>query len=153
VLEDDYPMRIIIDTNILISALFFQESLPGQVLNQWYDGRCELLAHDDWLAEIKEVINRPAIRARLIKHETGYLINRIKADAIWLQKIGIVDRSPDPKDNYLLALAEKGRADFLVTGDKADLLILGAHGSTQIVTAHAFLGQLAAISPLPARPR
>jgi uncharacterized protein len=137
-------MRVIIDTNILISALFYQNSLPGQVVDRWLDGRYELLAHDEWLTELKSVIHRPAIRQRLIKHETGYLINRINADATWLGKIALVERSADPKDNYLLAMAEAGRADILVTGDKGGLLALGTHGPTQIITARGLLDRLAA---------
>jgi uncharacterized protein len=137
-------MRVVIDVNILISALFSQASLPGQVVAHWLDGRYELLAHDAWLTEFKIVIERPAIRKRLVKHETGYLINRINVDATWLGRIAVVERSPDPKDNYLLAMAQTGRADYLITGDKADLLSLGHFGPTRILAARAFLSQLAA---------
>jgi predicted nucleic acid-binding protein len=53
-----------------------------------------------------------------------------------------VELSPDPDDNWLIALAEAGGADFLVTGDKADLLSLERTGSTRIVTARQFLDEL-----------
>ena len=45
--------------------------------------------------------------------------------------------APDPKDSYLLALAEAGQAEFLVTGDK-ELLALGSHKTTRIVSAREF---------------
>ena len=45
----------------------------------------------------------------------------------------------DPYDNYLLAMAIAGAADFLVTGDKRDLLGLGLHEETRIVTVREFL--------------
>jgi predicted nucleic acid-binding protein len=42
-----------------------------------------------------------------------------------------VRRSPDPADNFLLALAEAGNADYLVTGDKSGLLALASHKSAR----------------------
>ena len=56
-----------------------------------------------------------------------------------------VRRSPDPRDDFLLGLCEAGRADWLVTGDKADLLALKRHRSTRIVTAAAMATELMAI--------
>jgi len=43
--------------------------------------------------------------------------------------------SPDPNDDFLLAAAQVALADYLVTGDKSDLLSIQNHGATQIVTA------------------
>jgi hypothetical protein len=51
-------------------------------------------------------------------------------------------RSDDPADDFLLAMAESGRADYLVTGDKAGLLASGRHHGTTILTARAFLDVL-----------
>ena len=49
-----------------------------------------------------------------------------------------VRRSPDPTDDFLLALSEAGRADYLVTGDKSGLLALKQYKDTMIVSARAF---------------
>ncbi len=57
-------------------------------------------------------------------------------------RLPTVDQSPDPNDNFLLALAEASSADFLVTGDKSGLLALGHFGTTHIVTARQFVQQL-----------
>ena len=62
-----------------------------------------------------------------------------KWTSIVVSQLPIVDLSPDPWDNFRLALAEKGKADFLVTGDKAGLPILGRHGRTAIVTVRELL--------------
>jgi len=53
-----------------------------------------------------------------------------------------VDLSPDPEDNPVLAMALLGRADYLVTGDKRDLLSLGAIGSARIATAREFVEEV-----------
>ena len=45
-----------------------------------------------------------------------------------------VDVSPDPADNFLFAMAQASQVDYLVTGSKEDVLALGRHGKTQIVT-------------------
>ena len=50
----------------------------------------------------------------------------------------IQERANDPADNYLLALAQAGAADYLVMGDKKALLTLQRHGGMRIVTARAF---------------
>jgi len=49
-----------------------------------------------------------------------------------------VSGSPDPTDDFLLAMSQSAKADYLVTGDKSGLLALKKHGQTQIVTATAF---------------
>jgi predicted nucleic acid-binding protein len=49
-----------------------------------------------------------------------------------------VERSPDPTDDFLLALSEAGDADYLVTGDKSGLLALDRHKATRIVSAREF---------------
>lgn len=56
-----------------------------------------------------------------------------------VQPLPAVTACPDPHDNYLLAIAQAGRADFLVTGDKRDLLALRGHEGTRILTVRDFL--------------
>lgn len=53
-----------------------------------------------------------------------------------------VQRSSDPKDDFLLALAQAGQAKYLVTGDKSGLLALRQHESTKIVKASWFAQQV-----------
>ena len=71
----------------------------------------------------------------------GRLVNDLRALAITLDKLPAADASPDPDDNYLLALAAAGSADFLVTGDKRHLLALGVYQGAKIVTVRNFLSQ------------
>jgi len=49
-----------------------------------------------------------------------------------------VERYPDASDDFLLALSEGGKADYLVTGVKSGLLALGRHNATRIVPAKHF---------------
>jgi predicted nucleic acid-binding protein len=61
--------------------------------------------------------------------------NQLRASEIVLDKLPTITRSQDPADNFLLAMAEAGTADYLVTGDKRDVLSLKTHGTTHIVNA------------------
>ena len=71
--------------------------------------------------------------------EAGRLINQIRYLAITINSLPEVSASPDPWDNFVLAAVLGGRADYLVTGDKSDLLALRSFGPTRIVTIRQFL--------------
>ena len=66
------------------------------------------------------------------------MLNAIRALAVNIENLSIQSVSRDPHDDYLFAMADAGDADYLVTGDKADVLALLRHGKTQIVTARQF---------------
>ena len=67
--------------------------------------------------------------------------NELRRLAVLVVKPPVVNASRDPGDNFLLAMAQAGEADVLVTGDKHDLLVLGSFQRTRIITARQFLGQ------------
>jgi predicted nucleic acid-binding protein len=56
---------------------------------------------------------------------SGRLVNQVKKLAEDIDPLPRVRRSPDPMDDFLLALSEAGKADYLVTGDKSGLLVPG----------------------------
>jgi hypothetical protein len=73
----------------------------------------------------------------------GAMHNELRHLAVLVAKLPVVDASRDPADNFLLAMAQAGEADVLVTGDKHDLLSLGSFQRTRIITARQFLGSSA----------
>ena len=135
-------MRVILDTNVLLSALIRRDSVPGQVLEAWFDDRFVLITHELQLEELRVVTRRQQIRALIRPSEAGRLVNQLRANAELVTRLPRTRRSNDPADDFLLALSEAGRADLLVTGDKAGLLRLGNHNDTLILTARAFLDRL-----------
>ena len=135
-------MRVILDTNILLSALIRRESVPGRILDAWFDDRFVLLTHDLQLQELREVTRRPRIRDLIRPPYAGRLVNQIRANAELITDLPPTRRSSDPADDFLLAIGDAGRADYLVTGDKAGLLALGRHHAMVILTARAFLDTL-----------
>jgi putative PIN family toxin of toxin-antitoxin system len=132
-------VRLVIDTNILISALLAATSLPAHMIVLWRENRFDLLTSADQLDELMRVTRYPKIRERLAPALAGRLINEIRDLAVLLTELPVVTASPDPHDNYLLAMATSGSADFLVTGDKRDLLALRLFEGTKIITVRDFL--------------
>jgi len=88
---------------------------------------------------MRRVTRYPKIRDRLSPPLAGRLINELRDVAIVLDDLPTVAVSPDPSDDYLLAMCVLGAADFLVTGDKRHLLHLGLFKGTRIVTVRDFL--------------
>ena len=135
-------MRIILDTNILLSGLITPGGVPGRLIDAWFDRRFTLVSHPLQLDEFRAVSRRDKIRALVRPSEAGRLVNQIAALADMPERLPPVERSRDPRDDFLLALCEAGAADRLVTGDKDDLLALQRHGAATIVTAAAFAAEL-----------
>ncbi len=105
----------------------------------WRQGLFDLLTSGEQLDELRRVTRYPKIRERLAPAIAGRLVNDLGDLAIRVGALPIVTVCADPFDNYLLAMAAGGGADFLVTGDKRDLLGLAAYQRTRIVTVRDFL--------------
>ncbi|HEY1220399.1 MAG: putative toxin-antitoxin system toxin component, PIN family [Bryobacteraceae bacterium] len=131
-------MRVVLDTNILVSALMIQLGNPAAIYRAWQEGRFTLLTCAEHLDELRATLRKPAVAERIRPYKAGGLVNELKKLADAVEALPRVRRSPDPTDDFLLALSEAGRADYLVTGDKSGLLALKQHKGTRIVSARAF---------------
>lgn len=135
-------MRVIVDTDILLSALINPHGLPAQLIDTWRGARFELVTSRDQLLELGEVARRPHLSKYIVPARVGRFINDLRGLAEVVSRLPQVDRSQDPGDNFLLAMAEASGADYLATGDKRDILVLEAHGRTRIVTTRQLLAVL-----------
>ena len=131
-------MRVVVDTNILISALMVQLGNPASIYRAWQEGQFTLLTCAEHLDEMRATLRKPAVSQRIKPYKAGGLVNELKELAETIGQLPPVRRSPDPTDDFLLALAEAGKADYLVTGDKLGLLSLGRHKTTRIISAREF---------------
>jgi uncharacterized protein len=136
-------MRVVLDTNILVSALIAPAGNPAAIYNVWEQGKFTLLTCTEHLDEVRATLRKPRVASLIKPHKAGRLVNQIKKLAVDVGHLPRLTRSPDPGDNYLLALAEAGEADYLVTGDKGGLLVLARHKSARIITAQDFAGLFA----------
>ena len=122
-------MRVILDTNVLLSGLISPNGIPARLIEAWLDRRFVLVSHALQIDEIRDVSRRDKIRVLVRPAEVGRLVNQIGLVADMPADLPHVRRSPDPRDDFLLGLCEAGSADWLVTGNKDDLLALERHGS------------------------
>lgn len=131
------PLRVVVDVNVLISFLIGKRL--GGFLPLLQRGDIILLISPPMLAELVDVAARPKLRSRFpieSAHELVLLLASM-AETIDVEPGGPKRLSRDPKDDYLLHMAHKGKADVLVTGDD-DLLTLERYRGTSIMNARTF---------------
>jgi putative PIN family toxin of toxin-antitoxin system len=136
-------MRVVLDTNILVSALLAPAGKPAAIVRAWLDGKFTLLTCATHFDELRATLQKPRVAELIKPHTAGRIVNQIRKLALDVGELPEVKRSPDPMDDFLLAMSEAGHADYLVTGDKSDLLALARHKRTRIVSPVEFAAFLA----------
>ena len=134
-------MKVVLDTNILISALISKTAAPHHIYQAWRDKRMTVLTCTEQLVEVREVTRRVAVALRIKPAEAGRLVNSLRDLAVVLGDLPLVQRSSDPKDDFILALAQAGGARYVVTGDKSGLLALRQLAGAEILTAAQFVSR------------
>jgi putative PIN family toxin of toxin-antitoxin system len=117
-------LRVVLDTNVLVSALAYPGSIPGRILNAWREGEVDLVLSRYILDEMVRVLSRLS-RIKLTPAE----IRDLADSFLFLAEIVEPSIEPDealrdPADQMVLGTLRAAQADYLVTGDK-DLLALG----------------------------
>ena len=136
-------MRVVLDTNVFVSALISPDGNPAAIYSAWSAGKFTLLTCSEQLDELRATLRKPAVAERIKPYKAGELVNELKELAATVGSLPRVKRSPDQTDDFLLALSEAGKADYLVTGDKGGLLALDRHKTTRIVSVRDFAALLA----------
>lgn len=135
-------MRVVLDTGVLLAALITSGTPPDLIYRAWRKKTFDLITAEWQLDEVRRVSRYPKLRKYLKPAEAGTLMNGLRRQATVLQELPTVELSPDPYDNPILATAIAGKADYLVTGDKRDLLSLGKVELVQIIAARGFADML-----------
>ncbi len=116
--------RVVIDSNVLISATLSPRGSPGRLLAACLDGRFELIVSSALLAELAGVLERPKFRRWLTTEEARAFVQMLRVSATVLNDPPHQHHDVrDPDDSYLLTLARSAKADYLISGD-ADLTSL-----------------------------
>jgi hypothetical protein len=132
---------VILDCNVLLSALHSGRSPPAQIVEAWRKGRFRLVTSLDQIAEFKRAARYPKLRPFLPRGAIGRVVNELRSAEVLLERLRRAGESPDPGDDYLLAMAIAAGADFLVTGDKL-LLVVKWAGHARIVAPRSFAAML-----------
>ena len=137
-------MRAVIDTNVLVSGLFWSGP-PHVLLHRVRNGVVTLLSSPALFAELTEVIGRRKFKSVLARSATSpdAVLAELRELSELLDPPPLPGRaSQDADDDVVLALAIAARADLIISGDD-DLLVLGTYEGIPIMTpaqAIAFLG-------------
>lgn len=99
----------------------------------------EIFANENLIREIKDVAHRQKFRKYVSLDEISLFLDVVTASFTLIATTTQVSDSPDPNDNFLLALAIDAQAEYLITGDKKDLLALSPYRGIQIVRLQEFL--------------
>jgi len=135
-------MRGVLDTNILFSALISPHGAPDTIYRAWRMARFEVVTSREQLDEIRRASRYPKLQAVLQPARVGVMINNLQR-ALVLEQLPRDFEADDPDDAFLLAMADAGRADYLVTGDRrAGLLERGHSGRARILTPAIFCSEV-----------
>ena len=139
-------MRVILDTNVLLSALISPHGPPEAIYRAWRAARFELVTSVEQLDEIRRVSRYPKLKAILPPHRVGTMVNNLQR-AIVLEALPALPDGIDmldPNDAFLARMALASEADFLITGDRrAGLLQRGHIDRTRIVNPATFCAEIA----------
>lgn len=139
------PPHVVLDTNVVLSALLFGGGLPGRVRLGWQAGRFVPLASTATAAELVRVLAYPKFKLSAGEQE------ELLADYMpWVQVVRMPNPPPaapacrDPFDLPFVHLAIVGKARALVSGDRDLLAMAGARGLCPVLSIDAFCRQVLA---------
>jgi putative PIN family toxin of toxin-antitoxin system len=132
-------LRIVLDTNIFISALLSVNSIPFQVMELVFAKHC-LLRSEVTVNELKRVLFRKKFDRYITNEERYIFLAKFLTVAESIQIVKTFDVCRNVKDNCFLDLAVNGRANLIITGDD-DLLTLNPFHEIEIIQPMAFLNR------------
>ncbi|MCM1057651.1 MAG: putative toxin-antitoxin system toxin component, PIN family [Firmicutes bacterium] len=127
-------MKIVIDTNVLISGVFFG-GFPRKILSSVVNGEMTACATPEIIDEYESIVQE------MIDRKQGHINRNILTPLITameiIEPVTHVEICRDPDDNKFLGCAKDSRSLYIVSGDK-DLLAVEKYKNIQIVTAKEF---------------
>lgn len=122
-------LRVVLDTNVLLSGIAYPGSVPGKLVAAWRHGALEVVLSDYILEELRRVLPKLAHRHGLGANEIDDLIDALAIQAELVEpeamdETELADANDQPVLGTLIAALRGGQAQALITGDKA-LLALG----------------------------
>ena len=130
-------LKIIIDTNLWVSFIISNKlTLLDRLL---LSKKIRLLFSKELLNEIASTITKPKLKKYFANNGLEEMLMALEPFIDLIEVRTSISICRDPKDNFLLELAQDGKADYLLTGDK-DLLEIEKFGKTKIISISTFLG-------------
>jgi putative PIN family toxin of toxin-antitoxin system len=129
--------RVVIDTNVYVSRLLREASVPGQAVGRAWREAATLVSVAT-LEELRAVLRRRKLARYFQPAKLEPYLEKVRSIATYVQVSTAIRACRDPRDDKFLEVAVHGRADLIVTGD-ADLLALSPFRGIAILTPAAYL--------------
>jgi putative PIN family toxin of toxin-antitoxin system len=135
----------VLDVNVLVSSLLGPLGFSRRIVVAWQAEAFRLLTSEGIIAEVGEKLRLPRIARRfhLIDDDRHAILRLLttQAEIILVPPAECLPVTGDPEDDYVLAAARLGKAEYLVTGDR-ELLERGEYAGVKIITPRAFVAIL-----------
>ncbi len=134
-------LKIVIDTNVFISATITEKGKPAQIAKAWREKKLEVIISPEILKEIGQVIFRPRIRKISFwteKERYQFIRDLARICIVTPGSLELKQAVKHTQDHKFLVAAIEGKADYIVSGDR-HLRDLGAYKGIKIVSASEFL--------------
>ncbi len=135
--------RVVIDTNVLISAALLRGSVPARLLLRALEA-LRIVFSPATFTELESRLWRPKFDRYITMDDRRALLHDLSSVADWLEPVATSTHSRDPDDDKFVHLAVAGRARWLISGDR-DLLDLPAVGGLAVLTPAQALRRLGAL--------
>ncbi|HET7876938.1 MAG TPA: putative toxin-antitoxin system toxin component, PIN family [Methylomirabilota bacterium] len=141
-------MRVVLDTNVIISATLIRGGNEDQILRAWQRGVFELVLSPPILEELGRALFYEKFRKFrwMTEEEVSELLQTLAASSVVVSGRVKIKASRDPDDDKFLAAATEAEARFVVTGDR-DLLDLKNYRGARIIRPLPFLKIIRRASP------
>ena len=133
-------MRLVLDTNVLVSAILSPASISAKILN-WGEDNGVILYSTATLTEVLSVLGRSKFSKYIDHDDIDGLSIRIKTVWLFVEILNQVQLCRDPKDDKFIDLALNGEASHLITGD-SDLLVLNPIQNTSVIKLRTFWDEI-----------
>ena len=130
-------LRVVIDTNVIVSAMLVKGCVPALVLGLALDNKIQFYYSQALMAEYKRVLGRRKFKFR--REDVDEILDKIEHTGTEVFPVGTIDFIiRDPADNRILEASQEARADYLVTGNKKHFPF-AKFKKTKVVSPREFL--------------
>lgn len=140
------PFKILIDTNVWISAFLNPSGYPAKIITAWLEDKIQIVISMPLLKEILDVLQRPRIQKKYkySAEEIKTYLDLIFQRAEKIEPAGNINLCRDTRDNIVLETALSGQAKYLVTRDDdikrdPDLIQAMSKSGIEVITVSRFL--------------
>jgi putative PIN family toxin of toxin-antitoxin system len=140
------PFKILIDTNVWVSAFLSPSGYPAKIITAWLEDKMQIVISMPLLKEILDVLQRPRIQKKYkyLAEEIKTYLDLIFQRAEKIEPAGNINLCRDTRDNIVLETALSGQAKYLVTRDDdikrdPDLIQAMSKSGIEVITVSRFL--------------